>query len=325
MIIANLGDTINNLTIKTKNAEGENFDSETIIVSTADRKTYTLINNAIASSGLSNDIINLDVIPSSIVKMGIDKKADTIGWLIRVALFQDKKIGETFLKNPGAVILRVAPISETKHDPLPIPELRIRGAGTTESELQEGLDVLGEAIVKKHESLFAQELSIHYRDTEITEAISEGIRISGNNRDTTYMYTEQFKLDNDKDDFVIVYGVNHVMTGKAAYANFSIYGIDAWNGIGAIDNNQFAGTAASYIPHHPKSNYFYVWKIARHCLNETNCFQVPRGHKGYGIELNDKVMIAFRAYVEPATKAGPLYSELLEDKAIKFSEMPETN
>jgi hypothetical protein len=325
MIIANLGDTINNMTIKTETVDSERFDSETIIISTADKKTFNRINKAIESSGLSTDIINLDVIPSSIVKMGLDEKSDTIGWLNRVALFHDKNRGESFLKNPAAVILRVTPVAVQEHDPLPIPELRRRGVGTTEAELQEGLDKLGDAIVKKHESLFAQELAIHYRDTEITKAITDGVRISGNNRDTTYLYTDQFKLENEEDDFVIVYGVNHVMTEKATYANFSVYGVDAWNGIGAVDNNQFQGTAKNYIPDHPKAGYYYVWKIERRCLTDSNCFQVLRGRKGYGIELNDQVMIAFRAYLEPATKVGPLYEELLKDRAIKFSKIPGTN
>jgi hypothetical protein len=325
MIIASIGDTINHLTINTENTNGENFNNNTIIVSTADRKTYDRITSVAESSGLSHEIINLDVIPSSIVNMGLDEKSDTIGWLTRVALFQDQKRGASFLKNPGAVILRVTPDAVMEHDPLPVPELRKRGVGATEFYLQDGLDALGEAIAKKHVSLYAKQLAINYRDTEITEAITSGIRISGNNRDTTYLYTEQFTLDNDKNDFVIVYGVNHVMTGKATYANFSVYGVDAWNGIGAIDNSQFLGTAENYIPGHPKVSYFYVWKIARRCSNDTNCFQVPRGRKGYGIELNDRVMIAFRAYLEPATMVGPSYLELLQDRAIKFSKTPETN
>lgn len=55
-------------------------------------------------------------------------------------------------------------------------------------------------------------------------------------------------LGNDTDEFIIVYGINHVATGKASYSNFAVYGADAWNGKGAITDADFNGTAEEYLP-----------------------------------------------------------------------------
>jgi len=41
--------------------------------------------------------------------------------------------------------------------------------------------------------------------------------------------------------------------------------------------------------------------------------------KAHGIELDQPIFILFRAYLEPATKAGPGKSEILWDHAVKFS------
>ena len=44
----------------------------------------------------------------------------------------------------------------------------------------------------------------------------------GDNRDASYLMTEDFTLDSDE-DFVVVYGVNHTATGKGQYSNAILY------------------------------------------------------------------------------------------------------
>jgi hypothetical protein len=39
---------------------------------------------------------------------------------------------------------------------------------------------------------------------------------------------------------------------------------------------------------------------------------------GYGILTNQPLFIAWRLYMENATKIGPAYSEIVYDRAIKF-------
>src|SRR5512137_458923 len=126
-------------------------------------------------------------------------------------------------------------------------------------------------------------------------------------------------LGNDTDEFIIVYGVNHVATGKATYSNFAIYGTDAWNGVKAITNEDFNGSAEAYLPGNPNAKYFYVYKLARHCGGDPYCYEVPTGPGAYGLGLDQPLMIGWRIYLEKATKTGPSYSEIMYDRAIKFS------
>jgi hypothetical protein len=98
----------------------------------------------------------------------------------------------------------------------------------------------------------------------------------GDNRDTIYLQSENFLLEQNPDDFVIVYGLNHVKTGKAVYSNFSVYGKRALNGVGSVDNNSFP-TAEQFLTGNRFAKYFYVYKIARQCTTneEIPCLPVP--------------------------------------------------
>jgi hypothetical protein len=126
-------------------------------------------------------------------------------------------------------------------------------------------------------------------------------------------------LGNNSDEFIIVYGVNHVATGKATYSNFAVYGADLWNGVGAITDADFNGSAEEYLPNNPNAKYLYVYKLARNCSEgDKYCYEVPYGIGAYGIELNQPLFVFWRAYLENTTKTGPEYSEIVYDRAIKF-------
>ena len=125
-------------------------------------------------------------------------------------------------------------------------------------------------------------------------------------------------MGNDTNEFIIVYGVNHVATGKATYSNFAIYGADAFNGVGMITDVDFNGTAEEYIPDNPDAKYLYVYKVARNCEGDHHCYEVPYGPGGYGIESDQPLFIAWRSYLEESTRTGPSNSEIVYDRAIKF-------
>jgi len=87
---------------------------------------------------------------------------------------------------------------------------------------------------------------------------------------------------------------NPAATGKATYSNFGVYGAKAINGVGAVSNHDFTGTAEAYIPGHPAAKYLYVWKVTRRALGDPRCLEVKWG-------------------------IGPYWSEVLYDGVIKFS------
>ena len=318
-IFADLGDTLNNLTIKTDSAGEDPFDRNTIIVTTADRSIDQRVRAAALSAGYSPSIMNTDVIPSALVRMGLGEETDTFSWAVRAAFFHDEEAGKRFVENPPALLLRVTPKDPVQLDPYEVPPLRVRGTGRTELNLMGALNDLREAILKKHRGLEVKEMVTSVWLYEGYDGIQRGIDILGPNRDAIYLRTEPFILGGDPNEFVIVYGVNHAATRKATYSSCSVYGEKALNGVGAVASPELMGTAEDYLPGHPEAKYLYVWKIARSDGGDPHTLEVPWGVKAYGVELEEEAFIGFRMYLEPATRVGPIWSEIIYDRAIHFS------
>jgi hypothetical protein len=346
-LFANLADTVNNLVINTEGtpngAAGNPFNQTTVIVATADRGIDQRIRAAALSAKYSSEILNTQVFPSSMLNMSVEDSSDNFLMLIRPAQYKDKQAGDDYLNNTPATVFRVTPKETTKLDPYNYPELRVRGTGTTEFDLMDDLEELRMAILNKYSGLNATELPTSIAVPLGSDAIQRGIDAVGPNNDACYLWsgnqtvsspTPPFPnlslyydfirhpattLANDTNEFIIVYGINHVATGKATYTNFAVYGADVWNGVGSIEDQVFNGTAEGYLPDNPDAKYLYVYKIARNCNGDPNCFEVPYGIGAYGIELDQPLMIAWRSYLEKATKTGPSYSEIVYDRAIKFN------
>jgi hypothetical protein len=326
-IFASLGDTLNHLRINTSGtpngAEGNPFDRETIIVTTADKGIDGRVRKAAQLAGYSSDIMNTDVIPSGLARMGLEDDADNFLVLLRLAFFEDKEAGDAYMRNPGVSVFRLTPKEPASLVPYEVQQLRPRGTGNVkELDLFGGVSDLRQAILAKYAHLNATELNTSIWLLEGFDAIQRGINVIGENRDTTYLRTDEFTMGDDLDEFLIVYGVNHAATGKATYSNFGIYGAKIINGIGAVSSYDLSGSAETYIPGHAASRYLYAWKVARRSLGDPRCLEIPWGRKAHGIDLNEAAFVGFRAYVEEKTKVGPFWSEILYDRAIKFSPKP---
>ncbi len=341
-IFANVADSLNNEVINTDGSAGDPFNQTTVIISTADRGIDERIRAAAGSAGYPDGMMNTQVFPSSILKMGLENDSDTFAIFIRPALYADRQAGAEYLNNTPATVFRVTPKNATELNPYDYPELRVRGTGQTEFDLTDDLEDLRNAILERYGDLNATELPTSIGFPEGSDAIQRGIDAVGPSNDAAYFWsanqtansptppffnTSQYydflrqppiTLGNNTDEFIIVYGVNHAATGKAAYSSFSLYGADAWNGVGSITDADFTGTAEEYLPDNPNAKYLYVYKVARNCSGDPHCFAVPSGMGSYGIEPDQPIFIIWRNYLENATKTGPSYSELVYDRAIKF-------
>jgi hypothetical protein len=345
-IWANLGDPLNMDVIKTEGTpngiQGNPFNQTTVVITTADKGIDQRIQAAAQSVGYSNSIINTIMLPSTILNMGLENNSDTFLTFIRPALFNDKQAGDEYLNHTPAIIFRITPNQTTKLDPYNVPEIRVRGTGKTEWNFMDDLEKLRMAILNKYNGSTARELPTSIWVPDGNDGMQRGINVLAPNNDCCYLWsanqsvssqtpflfnTSQYypflrdpaiTLGNDTNEFIIVYGVNHVATGKATYQNFGIYGADVWNGIKAMTDADFNGTAQEYLPDNPNAKYLYVYKVARHCDGDKHCYEVPYGLKGHGIELDQPLFIGWRVYHEKATKTGPAYTEILYDRAIKF-------
>ncbi len=345
-IFSPLCDTVNNLVIKTEGtpdgSPGNPYNQTTIVVSTADKGIDQRIRAAAQSAGYSDGIINTLVLPSAMLNLGVENDSDTFAVYIRPSLFADEQAGNDYIDTKPGIVFRITPNESTELEPYGYPELRVRGTGTTEFDLMDDLEELRIAILDKYSGLNATELPTSIGVPIGSDAIQRGINGLGPDNDACYLWsasqtvssptppfpdTSQYydflrdpaiTLGNDTNEFIIVYGVNHVATGKATYSNFAIYGADAFNGVGMIKDVDFNGTAEEYLPDNPDAKYLYVYKVARNCEGDPHCYELPYGPGGYGIESDQPLFIAWRSYLEESTKTGPSNSEIVYDRAIKF-------
>ena len=322
-VFGSLGDSLNNMTISTEGTpggeDGDVFEKYTVIICTADRGIDQRVRDSLASAGYSEDIVNTDVIPSGMVKMGLDAEDDTFTLLHRLAFFADEQAGEDYMNSAQGTVLRLTPNDDTQLDPFEVPETRVRGTGdTSELDLMGALEELRQAILAEYSDLQATELETNVWLLQGYNAIQTGTDALGDNNDTVYLRTDQFTLGDNPQEFLIVYGVNHTESGRYSYNNFSIYGADIMNGIAGRENATLAGSAVEYLPDNPAAEFLYVCKVARDAGGDPAVVEVPTGPVAYGIPLDKQIFLGYRIYLEKETKTGPFWFELLYDRAIKF-------
>jgi hypothetical protein len=322
-VFGSLDDPLNNMTISTEGTpggkEGDAFEQYTVIISTADKGIDQRVRDSLASAGYSMDIVNTDVIPSGLVKMGLDAEDDTFALIHRLAFFTNEQEGEDYMASAQGSVFRLTPAGDTRLDPFEVPEMRVRGTGdTSELDLMGALEELRQAILSKYGSLQATEITTNPWLLQGYNAIQTGTDALGDNNDTVYLRSDQFILSDNPQEFLIVYGINHAALGKYTYNNFCFYGADIMNGVAGMENATLMGTAEEYLPDNPAAKYLYACKVARDDGGDPKVLEVPTGPGAYGVPLDAKAFLGFRIYLEKETKTGPFWFEVLYDRAIKF-------
>ena len=147
--------------------------------------------------------------------------------------------------------------------------------------------------------------------------IKYGMPCGANNRDAMYSFAKTGTLSDDPQAFLVAFGVNHEVTGKATYLNSSVYWLKKQLGVAAFTSEMMVGSARRYIPDHPDADSLYAICIARECGNEPFCIEVPSEFSG--VLLSEQIFIMFRAYLESTTNVGPLAKELVLSRILKFT------
>jgi hypothetical protein len=340
-LFASLGNTLNQLTLKTSassraSSETDPFNKKTILISTADRNMDSNIRQLLVKNGFPQGITNTDIIPAlddeahhntPLLNLGYDEYADIFMMLLRVAVFTDPDgAGEDYMNNQPGRIFRIIPKTQRNPDPFTFPGLVEPGTGTTEASLRQTQLKLLKAV---RETIESPDRTINEHPAVIApvegvECIRQGKFCLGDNHDAQYsifpyiklgITEKSFKLSDSNDDFIILVGLNHALTGKGTYSNITPYHYEKQLGIGSLRGDQLIGSAAPYIPEEADSDLFYVAKIARSCGPEGNkekyCLEVPVS--GYlSIPLDEYIFIMNRAYMETETACEPAAHEILE-------------
>ena len=322
-IFASLGDTINNYRINTGTTPGQispgPYEKPLMIITTADRGTNERVRNAALKAGYPTGMINNDIIPSGLIRMGLANTSDTITFIHRLAFFANETQGAEYINSTPGYVFRLTPNTMHTQQPYGVPRLIVRGTGDThELDLLGDMEVLREAVIARHGGgMVATANKTYIWILEGYDSLQREADALGDNRDALYLGNGDYILSDDES--IIIYGVNHKASGKVVYTNIAVYGTDILNGVVAVADTEYAGSANSYLPGNPNADLFYVWKFARHCNGEAGCTEVPSCCGGLGIAEDVPIRIGFRTYVEPGTGIGPAFTEILYDQAIHFA------
>jgi hypothetical protein len=325
-ILASLGDSLNNLTVKTIGPTP--FNAPVALIFTPDKGTDARVRAALRSAGYPAAIINTLVFPASMLSLGHGKTADELSIVPRAAIWQDQAAGDSYMYNPPLHVFRVTPQTTADPNPFPAPELRIRGTGHTEMNLMNKLGQLRQAIIEAYPELHSIDIPSKPTLYEGYDYIQQGIDPWGDGRDCFYVvagYAPEMGGNDEitlaDGEFLVIYGTNHVATGKATYMNINVYeGKESKLSIGSIDDRDFKNTARDYLPDDPAVNLMFAYKVSRDCNGEHNCLPLSANDcPRLKIDSSTVLGIGTRTYLEPATKAGPAMQEMLYDRVIKFS------
>lgn len=303
------------------------FGGQFAYIAAGNQDTAQAVRAALIGAGYDEKMINIAPFYADTLRMGLEKGADVFSILMRTSQLADEAAFDQWLTSLSETmsVYRVTPKTETSENAYANPTLTPRGIGMHEVQTLPQAD---KALDTIRQNLIAQYAG-EYDDEERTAriAVPEGMtgylndeNAQGDNRDTSYLMTDDFTLDSDE-DFVVVYGVNHVSTGKATYANTVLYARPMLNGIVSLYDSMYADSASAYLPG-AASNSYYVMKLAR-TAQDAYTASIPYSTDNpngrfYGADNGTQLFLAYRAYVEPETGVGPSYYEIVYDRAIIF-------
>jgi len=342
-MFATLGDAVNNATIRTLGSGP--FDSPVAMIFTPDRTTDARIRAALLRAGYPAAIINTVVFPAPMLNLGVGEDFDELRVVMRVGKWKDPDAGRFYMENLSGLIdvFRVSPATPAVPDPFPVPALRVRGTGKTEMDLRNKLDQLRQGIIDAHPGLYAKDIPVIPNWYEGYDYIQRGVNPGADSRDAFFLSAgylpehgllDKFTLADD--EFLVVYGPNHVATGKATYMNVNVYASEQDSepvelSIGQVFDDDLDGSAWTYWRgNDTTADLLYAYTFSRDCAgHQPNC--MPLSADDYNSDgntcmiVNDETVLGVisRMYLEPATSVGPAKPEVVYDRVLKFSPRPQ--
>lgn len=331
-LFAALGASNNNLSVSEK--MGSAFERLIHIIIAADERTADTVKNAIKSTGVAENAIFLEEIPSE-VKLGLGPSADDLLILMRYALPKVETAGNAWRAELPISILRASstvPSAVQRFEAITPPQR----SGNDETILRTALNQLITQIqirlqIPNDSKQEFPLIPMNRFGLNGPICIEKKMNCLGDTYDTdTYRVGMGKTLANN--EVIAVAGVNHTLTGNATYVSLSVNEIDTLTGVDSVSQTgqsagffqgaltgsatQFLQQTRGAIPPALKSqsDKLYVRLFARNCQGLPLCQQIPVNTIG----LNSILNITQRAYIRPGTKAGADPTKLLTPSSIQW-------
>lgn len=341
MMIATIGDTINNVVIEEQSKE--NWGEQRFIVTTPDEDMSDKITAALASTGVESSHVFTEPVSPELVRLGYGPDADDFISYIRYSMPNDVVLGEQWREQLPLTILRVrdrkgGPASE----PFDIPEYETKTANTDEpTELGGDLERLvnavkdywgqygndtwaGQELEFRSLTLWVDLVGQHCLGHDGPPSVDDPIYLPrgpmdclGDNQDDEPQISGgTYELDDGQ--VIAVVGALGTKTGNATYTSLSVNWFPQLVGVLNRDDTVLEESAKKFkdaLSDPELYTKFYVYYFARDCsglypwCEEVPITQVPRG---------DTIKIVQRNYINPGSRRAPEPHKVLNPFSIQF-------
>jgi len=330
-IFGSIGSPVNML--NARHDGDSSFGTTAVIVMCANRETRDRVMASLSGAGYPESMVNVMEIPADIYRMGLERGKDTFSLFGRISQPEDRDAYDAYMASlpDTAAVFRVTPKEEVQASAFEAQPLTPRGSGIHEAARVENctrnLDSIRAAIIAQ----YADEYDYEELTTEISiidglTAYTNDVNANGDVHDAAYLITPDFELRSDE-DFVVVYGVNHVVTGKAHYFNAVLHARPLFNGVCTVFDSMVKGSAQPFLEGDTAgADGFYVYRMARKATDD-HTVEIPYSTgnaqgKFYGVDNEHPVFVLFRLYLDE-TGVGASYYELVNDRVIVFHKRQE--
>lgn len=330
MMIASIGNSINNVTIENQ-AGHSPWNRPAYFVITSDADLQSTMADALVRAGASRSDIFTEPVAPALVKLGLDRSADDLITYIRYAMPDDVTAGNQWRQQLPLTIVRVRDMSSRQYDnPLPIPTYTDHTATFDQTQkpmtddfasLQSAVRALwGQADAPlitffsayKFLDLIGQHcLGYGYPDLKVQRGPMDCL---GDSQDDDFQISGSGQIDNNQ--VIAVIGTLATETGNATYTSLSVNWFPELVGVKNIDDTELKGSAAAFasaLQNYPDA-MFYVRYIARDCTGLPYCTEISTKLVPSGALLK----IIQRNYMNPGSTTGPDPYKMLNPVIILF-------
>ena len=311
------------------------FDSHAAVVWTADQNTFDSVRASLLESGLPLQAINYLPLPQTIpasppqagyaLQMGHGASSDVFNMLMRTALPEDQAGFEAYMQENPYYVLRVGPGTHLPPNPAPVIGYPSDISGIAENpNLQLVLDRLVSDIGRNYAGTFSfRQQASTYTEHVGWHCISELTECTGDNYDVLYSHDVSTLIRvRNLQDVLIVVGVNHQATGKAAYGNFAVYDSRKRASIVSVPDSDLTVQSALHHagvtnPRDPRVLLYrglYAYMFSYDCAGRQYCAAIPPPTQSnpVGLQPGAPFFVLGRSYLEPHTLVRPSDTEVIQ-------------
>ena len=346
MMIATIGDSINNVLIEDQSTE--NWGQQRFFVTTPDEDMADAMTDALANlEGVLPTHVFTEQVGRDLVRLGYGPEADDFITYMRYSVPNDLALGEQWREQFPVAVLRVRDRDgDVAVNPYDIPEYDTKACPTNEpAELGADLNSLVGAVKAywdqpgedpQHEAFRSLTVWVDLvgqhclgydgppaTDTEpppeggITLPRGPSGCLGDNQDDEPLISSGTFNLDDDQ--VIAVVGAIGTKTGNATYTSVSVNWFPELVGVLNRDDTVLEESAKKFklaLSNPEVYKKFYVYYFARDCTGLYPwCQEVPKSL----IPEGDTIKIVQRNYVAPGSSRAPDPSCVLNPVAIEFN------